>query len=82
MLFGSNMVLIEPDVIGGNFNGEYAKANIIGIDETILDKQIAVEKIKSLATKKFISVIQNSYHIINYLFLVKLLWHRTMKSDL
>jgi len=30
--------------------------NIIAVDETILDKQIAVEKIKSLATKKFISV--------------------------
>lgn len=64
MLFGSNMVLIEPDVIGGNFNGEYAKANIIGIDETILDKQIAVEKIKSLATKKFISV--NSKFVSHY----------------
>lgn len=56
MLFGENMVMIEPDVIGGSFNGEYAIANIIGIDETIIDKQIAVEKIKSLATKKFISV--------------------------
>jgi len=56
MLFGANMVMIEPDVVGSTFNGEYATANIIGIDETILDKQIAVEKIKSLATKKFISV--------------------------
>jgi len=56
MLFGANMVMIEPDVIGGTFNGEYATANIVAIDETILDKQIAVEKIKSLATKKFISV--------------------------
>lgn len=56
MLFGSNMVMIEPDVIGSTFNGEYATSNIIAIDETILDKQIAVEKIKSLATKKFISV--------------------------
>jgi len=56
VIFGANMVQIEPDVIGSNFNGEYATANIIGIDETIIDKQIAVEKIKSLATKKFISV--------------------------
>jgi hypothetical protein len=55
MVFGENMAMIEPDVIGGVFNGEYAHANIIGIDETILDKQIAVEKIKSLATKKFIT---------------------------
>lgn len=56
MIFGSNMCMIEPDVIGASFNGEYATSNIIAIDETILDKQIAVEKIKSLATKKFISV--------------------------
>lgn len=56
MVFGANMTMIEPDVIGSTFNGEYATSNIIGIDETILDKQIAVEKIKSLATKKFISV--------------------------
>jgi len=56
MIFGANMVMIEPDVIGSTFNGEYATSNIIAIDETILDKQIAVEKIKSLATKKFISV--------------------------
>ena len=56
MLFGANMVSIEPDTIGAAFNGEFATKNIIAIDETILDKQIAVEKIKSLATKKFISV--------------------------
>lgn len=63
MVFGANMAMIEPDVIGSNFNGEYATSNIIAIDETILDKQIAVEKIKSLATKKFISVnIKNVAH--------------------
>jgi len=56
LIFGANVAMIDPDVIGGNFNGEYAAANIIAIDETILDKQIAVEKIKALATKKFISV--------------------------
>ncbi len=56
MIFGANMSMIEPDVIGSTFNAEYATSNIIAIDETIIDKQIAVEKIKSLATKKFISV--------------------------
>ena len=56
MVFGANMTMIEPDVIGSTFNAEYATSNIIGVDETILDKQVAVEKIKSLATKKFISV--------------------------
>jgi len=56
MVFGANMAMIEPDVIGNNFNGEYATSNIIAIDEGIIDKQIAIEKIKSLSTKKFISV--------------------------
>jgi len=56
MMFGANMTMIEPDVIGNNFNGEYATSNIIGIDEGIIDKQIAVEKVKALSTKKFISV--------------------------
>ena len=63
-IFGKNMVQIEPDVIGGSFNGEYATANIIAIDETVVDKQIAVEKIKSLATKKYISV--NQKHISHF----------------
>jgi len=56
IIFGANMVMIEPDVIGSTFNAEYAAANIIGIDETVIDRQVAVEKIKSLATKKNISV--------------------------
>ena len=64
IIYGENMVMIEPDVIGGNFNGEYATANIIGIDETIIEKQIAVEKIKSLATKKWISV--NIKHVAHF----------------
>lgn len=63
LLFGANVAMIEPDVIGTNFNGEYATANIIAIDETILEKSHAVEKIKSLATKKFITVnIKNVQH--------------------
>jgi len=64
MLFGANMAMIDPDVIGSTFNAEYATSNIIGIDETIIDKQIAIEKIKSLATKKFISV--NQKHVSQF----------------
>lgn len=55
-LFGANVAMIESDTIGSTFNGEYAGANIIAVDETILDKQLAVERIKSLSTRKFISV--------------------------
>ena len=55
-IFGKNVANIEPDSIGSTFNGEYAAANIITIDETMIERKSAVEKIKSLATKKYISV--------------------------
>jgi len=56
MLFGANMTMIEPDVIGSTFNSEYATSNIIGIEETIMERQMTIQKLKSLATRKFISV--------------------------
>lgn len=56
MLFGANMAMIDPDTLGSQFNSEYATCNVIAIDETIVDRQIVVEKVKSLATKKFINV--------------------------
>ena len=56
MIFGANMVVIAPDDLIGGFNSVYAKANIIGIEETMLDKAISIEKLKSLSTGKFISV--------------------------
>lgn len=55
-IFGKNVANIEPESIGSNFNGDYAVANIITIDETVIERKSAVEKIKSLATKKYISV--------------------------
>ncbi len=56
MLFGENSVQVEPEVIGSAFNSEYAYKNIICIDETVIDKRSGTEKIKSLSTKKSISV--------------------------
>lgn len=55
-IFGDNMAMVEPEAIGHSFNGSYAGANIIGIDETVIEKKSAVEKIKSLATSKFITM--------------------------
>jgi len=52
MVFGANMVQIEPDMIGSPYNEAYATSNIIAIDETLVEKQAAAEKIKALATKK------------------------------
>lgn len=58
MIFGENSVLISPDELTHNFNSGYANKNIIMVDETIIEKSTSVEKLKSLATAKSISVQQ------------------------
>jgi len=58
MLFGENAVLISPQELTSNFNSSYATKNIIMIDETVIEKSTSVEKLKSLATAKTISVSQ------------------------
>ena len=58
MMFGDNMVLITPEDLINGFNSIYATSNIIAVEETLIEKSITVEKIKSLATGKFISVNQ------------------------
>jgi hypothetical protein len=58
MLFGENSTLINPSDLMSSFNDAYATKNIIMIDETVIEKQHIVEKLKSLATAKTISVSQ------------------------
>lgn len=58
MVFGENSVLISPHELTSSFNAGYATKNIILIDETVLEKSTSVEKLKSLATAKTISVSQ------------------------
>jgi hypothetical protein len=58
MLFGENSTLINPSDLMSSFNDSYATKNIIMIDETVIEKQHIVEKLKSLATAKTISVSQ------------------------
>lgn len=56
-IFGANMVIIDPNNIKSDFNGNFATANIIGIEETgVQDKATTVEKIKSISTQKTITV--------------------------
>jgi len=50
MLFGSNFGIINSETLTSAFNSSYAHLNIIGVDETVIDKASAVEKIKMLAT--------------------------------
>ena len=58
MIFGENSVLISPGDLTHNFNSGYATKNIIMVDETVIEKSTSVEKLKSLATAKTISVSQ------------------------
>ncbi len=56
ILFGGNMVVINPSDITNQFNSSYAHANIVGIEETVTDKRSTVEKLKALSTNKFINL--------------------------
>lgn len=55
-LFGENSVQINPEEITSDFNSGFALKNIIIVDETTIDKSSGVERIKTLATQKRISV--------------------------
>jgi len=56
MLFGSNSVVIGSGDIANSFNSQYANKHIIIVEETLLDKALSVEKLKSLSTAKQITV--------------------------
>lgn len=58
MLFGENSTLINPSDLIRDFNDAYATKNIIMIDETVIERQHVVEKLKSIATAKTMSVSQ------------------------
>lgn len=55
-VFGNNMTNINPEDLVSQFNGSYATSNIIAVEETLIEKSVTVEKLKALATGKFISV--------------------------
>jgi len=58
ILFGENSTLINPSDLTSNYNDAYATKNIIMIDETVIDKSNTIEKLKSIATAKTMSVSQ------------------------
>ena len=69
MLFGENSTLINPTDLMSSFNDSYATKNIIMIDETVIDKAHTIEKLKSIATAKSLSVSQkfvSSYSVPFY----------------
>lgn len=54
-IFGANMVVISPHDLSREFNGSYSKANIIAIEETLIEKNSIVEKVKAISTQKYIN---------------------------
>jgi hypothetical protein len=64
IIFGDNFIQITPDDLNSSFNSIYATKNIIALDETVIDKSHAVEKLKSIATAKSVSV--NQKFVANY----------------
>lgn len=64
MIFGDNFIQINPEDLTSQFNSSYATKNIIALDETVIEKSHAVEKLKSIATAKSISV--NQKFVANY----------------
>lgn len=64
MIFGGNSILISPEDLLKNFNASYATKNIVLVDETFIEKQSGVEKLKSLSTAKSITVSQK--HVTEY----------------
>ena len=55
-LFGSNVAVISSTDFISSFNSHYATKNIICIEETLLDKKLTIEKLKALATAKFVQI--------------------------
>ena len=81
MLFGENTTLINPSDLTSNFNDAYATKNIIMIDETTIDKAHAIEKLKSIATAKTISVSQKFVSHYSVPFFAKVIFCTNKESD-
>lgn len=56
ILFGANMIIINSKNLKSDFNSIIAKANIIAVEETFIDKVSLIESIKALSTQKTITV--------------------------
>jgi len=56
ILFGPNYAQLVAADLMGDFNAHYAGANIIGVDESLVDKVHAVERVKSLVTSRRLMV--------------------------
>jgi hypothetical protein len=58
MIFGENVANISSEDLSNGFNSSYACSNIITVEETLIEKSVTIEKLKALATAKYITVNQ------------------------
>ena len=66
MIFNGNIIIVGNQDIHSRFNSHYAHKLIIAIDESKIDKDASLEKLKALATQKTINFegkFQNAYTI-------------------
>lgn len=81
MLFGENAIIINPHDLLSSFNDSYSTKNIIMIDETVIDKASVIEKIKSIATAKTMSVSQKYVSSYSVPFFGKLILCTNKEKD-
>jgi hypothetical protein len=58
MVFSDNFTMLTPEVFKSDFNSMYAFNNIIAIEETKIEKDSIVQKLKAVSTQKMIAVNQ------------------------
>lgn len=81
ILFGSNFGVINSETLTSQFNSSYAHLNIIGIDETVIEKSAAVEKIKMIATAETIPVNMKNVNIYQTEFFGKVILATNKETD-
>lgn len=58
MIFSDNFTVLTPEVFRSDFNSMYASHNIIAIEETKIEKESIIQKLKAVSTQKMIAVNQ------------------------
>jgi hypothetical protein len=81
MLFGANFGIINSETLTSAFNSAYAYLNIIGVDETVIEKASAVEKIKMLATASTLNVNMKNINEFNIPFYGKIMMATNKEKD-
>lgn len=80
-IFTGNFDVISSDNLSSSFNSAYAYLNIIGVDETVIEKQMAVERIKMLSTADTIMVNMKNVQEFSIPFYGKLILCTNKETD-